>query len=222
MKYIKVDASQVQKYEDIYDEPFGSHGKFKVGFGTGRDSVDNPTSVCVEYNAGDRLLEVADFSHGDSSMGSTVGGDRNIVVATKPFAMAEDTDCKILGVLKTRNGTQPALFEGSPLAEAIGKAARFSSFVSETGAPEEDPAPREVRDTDTPDPYFTNRLSGHAAHGTYYVHVYRLNPVEGKAYAALTLEASGRNPQTDTVYDVPVNPGTITLAGVEYRLVPVE
>ena len=150
MKYKEIDATQVQQFEDTFDRPFGTHGRFKVGFGTGRDSVDNPTSVCVEYNAGNRLLEVADFSHGDSSMGATVGGDRNIVVATKPFAREEDTDCVILGVLKSRNGTQPALFEGSPLAEAVGGAARFSSFVSETGAPEEDPAPREVHDSKHP------------------------------------------------------------------------
>lgn len=223
MKYIKVDASQVLNWDDVYDEDLGTHGRFKIGFGKGSDSVDNPTSVCVKYNSGDRLLETVGFSHGDSEMGATMGGDRNIVVADKPFALAEDTDCHILGVLKSRQGSQPDLFEGSPLAKAIGGASWFSSFVSETGAPEEDPSPREVRDSTQPDPYYTNRLTGHAAWGDYYVHVYRLNVNEDQAYPALTLETSGRDMEEEVIYPKPVDvEGTIIINGKEYRLVPVE
>lgn len=217
MRYIKIDASQIIKWDEAFEDAFGTHGKFKTGFGSSAKSPDNPTSVCVEYNAGNRLLEVADFSHGDSVQGSMMGPDRNIVVADKPFALAEDTDCHILGVLKSRNGTQPKLYEGNPLEPAIGGANRFDSFVSETGAPDEDPKPREVRDSTQPEPYYVNRLTGHAAHGTYYVHAYYIDPIEGKAYPALTLETVGRFMEVETVYEK-----TVWIDGVQYRLVPVE
>lgn len=224
MKYLKLDATQVIKWDEAFENAFGTHGRFKVGFGVGSDSVDNPTAVCVEYNAGDRLLEVADWSHGDSNMGATMGGDRNIVIADKPFALAEDSDCHILGVLESRNGTQPRLLSGDPLAPAVGGANRFSSFVSETGAAEEDPKPREVCDNTQPEAYFVNRLTGHGAYRKYYVHVYRLGVVEGEAYPALTLETSGKTPKTDTVFDPPVlsKHGQITLGGIDYYLVPVK
>jgi hypothetical protein len=230
LKYIQVvDPSKEIEFDEAFEKPFGTHGKFKVGFGVGSDSVDNPTSVCVHYNAGDRLLESADFSFGDSPMSGMMGGDRILVVADKPFAMEEDTDCHILGVLKAFNEAQPKLFEGDPLEEAIGGASRFDSFVSETGAPEEDPKPREVRDNTDPEPYYVNRLAGQAAWGDYYVHIYRLNVIEGKAYPALTLETSGSTPDTDTTFPkpepAPAHDGdynTITIEGVEYYLVPVE
>ena len=236
MRYITVDASKVIPWDEAFETEVGQHGKFKTGFGIGSDSVDNPTSVCVAYNAGDRLLEVLNFSHGDSHMGATMGGDRNIVVADKPFALAEDTDCKILGVLKTRQGTQPALYvidENGDLTEAIGGSASYSGFVSETGAPEEDPKPREVRDNTQQEAYYVNRRTGNAAWGDYYVHVYRLNVNEGQAYPALTLETVGRDMQGEPVIfpkpaqEAPTPPdggeyATLNVEGVEYYLVPVE
>ena len=200
---------QVLTFAEAFDEPsraiyFGQHGKFKTLWGDDEDSVNNPLSICVSYNAGMRLLEVADWSTGDSSMGATAGGDRNIVVANKPFALAEDTDCHILGVLVYRLGSQPYLLEGSPLAKSVGGASRFSSFVSATGAESEDPDPRHVRDdTHGGEEYYVNRKTGHAAYGDYYVHVYRLNTNEGQAYPALGLEASGHTPDTETVFEAP-------------------
>jgi len=204
MYYIKTDFSKVIPWETAFpDWEFGQHGKEKVGFGVGSNSADNPTSVCVEYNAGDRLLEVADFSDGSSGMGATMGGDRDIVIADKPFAMPDDTDCHILGVLQYRNGTQPELIsDGAPMN-------RFSSFVSETGAPEEDPAPQERRDNTQPETYYVNRTTGHAAWGTYYAHIYRHDVNEGQEYAALTLEHSGHTPKTDTVYPEPPATGGV-------------
>ena len=199
---------QILTFAQAFDEPdraifFGQHGKFKTLWGDDEDSVHNPVNICVSYNAGDHLLEVADWSTGDSNIGATMGGDRNIVVADKPFALAEDTDCHILGVLVYRVGEQPYQLEGSPLAKSVGGASRFSSFVSQTGAESEDPKPRQVADDTQREQYEVNRKTGHAAHGNYYVHVYRLNVNEGQAYPALGLEASGLEPKTDTVFAVP-------------------
>ena len=125
---------QVLTFAEAFDEPdraiyFGQHGKFLTYFGDDEDSVNNPDSICVSYNAGDRLLEVADWTSGDSEMGAALGPDRNLVVSNKPFALAEDTDCEILGVLEYRNGTQPRQLEGSPLMPSEGGSSRFSSFV---------------------------------------------------------------------------------------------
>ncbi len=177
---------------------FGQHGRYKSSFGVIGKSVHNPASVCVGYNAGNKLLEVADWSTGDSHMAATVGGNRNIVVADKPFALAEDTDCHILGVLEYRQGSQPDLKVNGE--KVTGGASRFSSFVSLTGAAEEDPKPRRVSDNTRKEEYDVNRETGHAAYGRYYAHIYRLDPIAGKAYAALSLEHSGHTPATDMVF----------------------
>ncbi len=200
MKYVDFDTSEVIPFDEVFDKPVFAHGKFKVGFGVNKNSTDNPVSVCVGYNSGDHLLEVADWSTGDSHQGATAGGDRDVVVADKPFAMAGDTDCHILGVLQYRQGTQPKLLVGEDLHPAVGGSNRFSSFVSETGAQDEDPKPRRVDDGITPGEYWVNRETGHAAYGAYFVHVHRLNVNEGQSYAALTLEVSGVTPETDTTF----------------------
>ena len=203
MRYINApQEGQILTFAEAFgDFKFGDHGKSKVGFGSNTKSDANPTSVCVSYNAGNRLLEVADYSTGDSVMGNTAGGDRNVVIADKPYALAEDTDCHILGLLEYRQSGQPKLYTGADLEEIEGGASRFTSFVSATGAAGEDPKPQKVSDTEGQRE--VNRETGHAAYGDYFVHVYRLAVNEGQAYASLTLEASGHTPQTDTTFEEP-------------------
>ena len=202
MHYVEARAGEVIEFEDAFpDWDVYQHGNNKVGFGEGNDSVDNPTSVCVKLNSGERLLEVADWSDGSSSMGATMGGNRDVVVARVPFA--RNGDDGVLGVLKYRQGAQPSLYVKGETVE--GGSNRFSSFVSETGAADEDPKPRSVRSGDPDDPhggeeYFVNRNTGQAAHTDYYVHVYRIDHFEGEANSALTLQVSGHTPKTDTVY----------------------
>ena len=204
MRYIDApEEGQILTFEEVFgDYQFGDHGREAVGFGSSQKSDANPTSFCVEYDSGNHLLEKADYDDGTSGMGATAGGDRDIVVADKPYALADDTDCHILGVLKYRQGTQPKLYMGSPLEEITGGSNRFTSFVSETGAADEDPKPQLVRDdTHGGQQYEVNRETGHAANTVYYVHGYRLNVNEGQAYAALGLQASGQTPETDTTFD---------------------
>ncbi len=204
MRYIKTDFTKVIPWDVAFpNNEFGKHGGFKVGFGIGKESIDNPVSVCGKYNVGNRLLEVADFGTGDSNMGAMLGGDRNLVIADKPFALAEDTDCHILGVLEYRIGKQPKLkVDGKYVT---GGAARFSSFVSKTGAADEDPSPRKVRDTTHGGKeYEVNRETGHAAWGDYYYHLYRLKVNEGQPYNPMSVKTSGHTPKTDTVFPEPV------------------
>jgi hypothetical protein len=56
-------------------------------------------------------------------------------------------------------------------------------------------------DTHDGEEYEVNRLTGQAANTDYFVHVYYLEPIAGHAHAALTLQASGHNPETDTVFN---------------------
>ena len=89
---------------------------------------------------------------------------------------------------------------------AYGGSNRFSSFVSLNGKPDEDPKPRAVRnDTHGGEEHYTNRLTGQAAWETLYVTIRRLDVNEGQAYAALTLEHSGHNPETDITFAKPIS-----------------
>lgn len=197
MYNIEVRAGEVVKWEVAFPEyEVGQHGKEKVGF-EGMAGYPNPHSVCVGYNSGGQLLEVLDFDSGDSVHGNTLGGDRDYVIADKPFALAGDSDCHILGVVRYRNGTQPKLYVDG--VEVEGGASRFTSFVSETGAADEDPKPQHV--SDEHGNRVVNRDTGHAAWGDYYVHIVRL---EGDDETApLTLQAIGHTPKTDTTFPKP-------------------
>ena len=180
----------VLAWEDVFpDFEFGQHGQKKVTL----DGDD----VTVVYNTGGHLLEFADFSDGSSSMGATLGDDRNIEVIAP--------NGRILGVLEYRNGLQPSLkVDGKPVE---GGSNRFTSFVSETGAADEDPAPQSVRSGDLDDPhggeeYFVNRNTGQAAWCEYRVRVYYLDPPY-EDRTSLTLQHNGHTPQTDTTYPKP-------------------
>ena len=185
------EKTTVLAWEDVFpDFEFGQHGQKKVTL----DGDD----VTVVYNTGGKLLEFADFSDGSSSMGATLGDDRNVEVIAP--------NGRILGVLEYRNGHQPTLkVDGKPVT---GGASRFSSFVSETGAADEDPDPRSVRDdTHGGEEYQVNRKTGQAAWCDYRVRVYYLDPwYEDRT--SLTLQHSGHTPQTDTTFPAPVEGST--------------
>jgi len=172
----------VLTWDEVFDKPFGSHGLMKASF----DSDD----VTIEYNSGGQLLEVADFSDGSSAHGATLGDDRNIEVIAP--------NGRILGVLEYRNGSQPTLKVNGKTV--TGGASRFTSFVSETGAADEDPKPQMVADATNPEQYEVNRETGHAAWGNYRVRVYYIEPGD---HTNLTLQASGHTPKTNTVFPEP-------------------
>lgn len=175
-------------WEDVFpDFDFGQHGQKKVTL----DGDD----VTVKYNTGGQLLEVADFSDGSSSMGATLGDDRNIEVIAP--------NGRILGVLEYRNSKQPSLKVNGKAV--TGGASRFTSFVSETGAAEEDPKPQQVADGSQPEQYEVNRETGQAAWCDYRVRVYYVGPpYEGRT--SLTLQHNGHTPKTDTTFPEPAPP----------------
>ena len=190
--FVSEDYSKPLQWEDVFpDTPFGKHGQDKVGFEYPDGSA--PVDVTVEYNSGGQLLEVADFDDGSSGMGATLGGDRNVEVS--------DLTGRILGVLRYRNDTQPQLYVGGKTV--TGGASRFSSFVSETGAADEDPKPRQVADDTQPEQYEVNRETGQAAWCNYRVRIYRLESNDDDA--PLTLNHIGTNPQTDTTFPEPIS-----------------
>ena len=182
MRYISLDFTKVLTWEETFgDYEFGEQGREKIGFGSNNKSDTNPTSVCGEYYSDDKLREEVAFYSGDSM---AMGGDRVLVLADKPWAFKDDTDCHIVGYEEYLQGNHEP---------------RISGFVGETGAADEDPKPLKVRD-DTHDghEYEVDRTTGHAGYKQYYWHIYRLSVNEGQAYAALTIEASATTPKTDT------------------------
>ncbi len=201
MKYIQADFSKMVDYGENFDNPLYAHGREKIGFGSSSSSPDNPTSVCVGFGTGGELLEVADWDDGSSAMAAMSGGDRDLVVADKPFARDGDTDCTILGVLKYRQGSQPKLYVDGETVP--GGANRFTSFVSDDGSAESDPKPQRVNDSSQPEEYQVNRETGQAAWSPYYVHIYRLDVKEGRSYPALTLQSMGALPKTDVTFPKP-------------------
>jgi hypothetical protein len=187
MHNITVEEGEIIEFEtafpgfDLYQ-----HGRDKVG-------IEGSTSVCVHYKTGGHLLERADWDSGDSGMGATMGGNRNIVIADTPFALPDDDG--VLGVVEYRQGVQPSLKVNGEVVE--GGSNRFSSFVSETGDVDEDPKPRSVSDIEGQRE--VNRETGQAVWTDYYVHAYRLDDYDG----ILTLQTSGHTPETDTTYPEP-------------------
>jgi hypothetical protein len=191
------DYTKPIPWEEAFpDWEVGQHGQEKVGF-EGAEGAANPTVVCVAYNSGGQLLEVFDFSTGDSNTAATAGGDRDVVVSRYPFA--SEGESGVLGTLRYRNGEQPELYVNGE--EVVGGASRFSSFNSETGAADEDPKPRMVNDGETPEQYEVNRETGHAAWGDYFVTIRRLESTGEDA--PLTLQHMGHNPETDITFPKP-------------------
>lgn len=177
MKYIDVhpQPGQVLTWDECFDSySFGDHGKAKVGLGSRDKSVDNVTAISGEYISGNRLLEEVGF---DSSDSMAMGGDRVLVLADKPYALKDDTDCHIVGYMEYLQGDH---------------APRISGFVNLDGV-DPDP-PSKIGEDPVP------RTTHHYPNKRYYWHIYRLKVNEGQAYAALTLEVSGHTPETDTTY----------------------
>jgi len=192
MHYIDAVQNQLIKFEDAFPgREVYQHGRDTVGFGSREKSVDNPTTVTLEWVTGNRLLEQADWDSGASAGAASSIGDIDYTFM--------DAEGRQLAQLQYRVGDGARLMiEG---VEIDGGANRFTSFVSETGASSEDPKPHQVRGSEVQEAYSLNRETGQAAKSVHRVHIKRLNVNEGQAYAALQLQVAGTNPKTDTVYD---------------------
>ncbi len=205
MQNIPYKTGEVLSHPEAFDgHEFGDHGIYKTGFGDRNESPDNAVDVRGMFNAGDRLRESVTLTDGSSGMGATAGGDRDIVVSSEPFDEEGNTQGHIVGILKYRQGDQPKLYAGPELEPVVGGSNQISMFVSETGAPDEDPKPRLVSDSTQPETYSVNRYTGLAAYRDYYWRIFRHGVNEGRYYASLTMQAGGTTPKTETIYEVPV------------------
>jgi len=181
MKNIDVQPGQIVDFDEAFSPyEFGDHGKAKTGFGSRDKSPDNVTSICGSYVSGNRLLEEVGF---DPSATGGMGGDQVLVLADKPYALKDDTDCHIVGYAEYGLNSRPG---------------RLSGFVNMDGI---DPDPPMKRDSSQPGAYPVPRNTHHYPNKRYYWHLYRENVNEGQAYPALTLEVNGHTPQTDTTYE---------------------
>ncbi len=192
MHYVKAQVGRVIPWDEAFpDYKFGEHGKDKVGFGDRRNSVDNPVAICGEYNTGGRMLEEVGFNAGNRL------GFYNImlVLADKPWAKPDDTDCHIVG------------FKEYLESHHLG---RISGFVNDPAGSENDPQPQEVRDGIIPEVQFVNRTTGHLPHSRYWYHIYYLTDWNDKERPALVLEVNGHTPKTATVF---IKPAEISQVG---------